>query len=104
VTKHVIGTNAKVVTILLTISVLVSKSKLAFKLFKVRRVTKVKSFSFQMCRDRVRLTTEQQELDAIFAESISISLRDTISARMLELTVISTAAQDAIKGTRLCQA
>jgi len=67
-------------------------------------VTKGKSFSFQMFQDRVRLTTEQQELNAIFAGSISISLRDTTSARMQELTVILTAAQDVTKGIKLCQA
>ena len=52
----------------------------------------------------MRLTTDQQELNAISALPISMSLRDTTSARMQALTVISTAAEDATKVSTLHQA
>ena len=73
-------------------------------MYKGVLVTRGKSFSFQDCREPVRLTTEILELFAIFVEFLLMSLRDTTSARMQELTVILTAAQDVTKGIKLCQA
>ena len=55
-------------------------------------MTRVKSFNFQGHQDHACLTTEILELFAIFAESLSMSLRDTTSARTQESTATSTVA------------
>ena len=52
----------------------------------------------------MRLTTDKQELSAISAGPISMSLRDITSARMQALIVISTAVEDATKVSTLHQA
>jgi hypothetical protein len=69
-------------------------------MYKGVLVTRGKSFSFQDCREPVRLTTEILELFAIFVEFLLMSLRDTTSARMQEstvtLTVVGVATEEAM--------